>query len=63
MTVDQKITVLEAYRDGKQIQFKPKFSTLIDYKPEWQDCEILSSLNWNFQLYDYRVKPELTLDF
>lgn len=49
MTYDEMIAVLQAAKEGKTIQTKLKRTTIeyADTKP-----------TWNFDLFDYRVKPE-----
>ncbi len=50
MTHNEMIEVIQAHRDGKKIQAK---SILID----WHDT-VLNQPSWNFDVYDYRIKPE-----
>ena len=50
MTIDEKIKVMEAWRDGYAIQF---------YNPntkEWEDCE--EEPLWAFDSEFYRIKPD-----
>ena len=48
MTVDEMIAVLQAAKDGAEIQIKSKMLN------QWRD---IRSPMWNFYLADYRVKP------
>lgn len=52
MTYDEMIAVIEAAKEGKTIQTKLKRTTAeyADTKP-----------TWNFDTFDYRVKPEPTI--
>jgi len=54
MTVDEVIELLQAVKDGKQVQFKRKgtFDPWRDVGPEW-DTDFLN-LAW----FAYRVKPQ-----
>lgn len=56
MKTKEKIAIMQAYEDGKTIQYKEKDSS------KW--CEWLhrnKEPNWNWDLYDYRIKPESKL--
>lgn len=48
-TLDNMIAVLQAHKEGKQIQMRGQ------HLKEWRDAKVL---NYNWTLYDYRVKPE-----
>lgn len=50
MTTEQKIKVMKAYIDGKQIQYFSR-STF-----DWQDCKAVPI--WDWVHYSYRIKPE-----
>lgn len=50
MTTKEKIAVMQAYEDGKTIQF-------YSYG-EWEDIDVPA---WNWASVDYRVKPESKL--
>lgn len=65
MTTKEKIAILQAYDDGKQIQIKAKPEHLGDIMRhrgipsnylDWRDN--IGSMHFNFSWYDYRVKPE-----
>lgn len=47
-TLEEKIKVMQAYKDGKQIEFK---SNICD----WTDAPFPC---WNWTIYDYRIKEE-----
>ena len=49
MTTEEQIEVMQAFVDGKQIQFKNEFSI------DWIDLD--SSPSWAWGILDYRVKP------
>ena len=49
--IDYQISVMQAYRDGAEIEFINK--TVSDY--EWSNC---NNPNWNWTLFDYRIKPK-----
>jgi hypothetical protein len=50
MTHEEMIAVLQAHKDGKKIECRTK----------WEECWKAAPTNpcWNFDLYDYRIKPE-----
>lgn len=48
-TIEEKIAVMQAFREGKEIQLR----LLIDSK--YYDCK---NPGWNWDNYDYRVKGE-----
>lgn len=50
MTIDEMITVLQAYKDGYMIQAKEKNTR------GYFEC--LKDPSWNFADFDYRVKPK-----
>ena len=52
MTTKEKIKVLQAYDEGKPIQWKSK----VDNHMEWEDMTPL--MEFNFATADYRIKPE-----
>lgn len=51
MTTAGKIAVMQAYEDGKQIQFS-------NNNNEWKDWTIPLEPTWNWVDYDFRIKPE-----
>ena len=51
MTLQEMINVIQAYKDGKQIESKIKAYDL------WVPVDIPS---WNFAVQDYRIKPKQT---
>lgn len=53
MTHDEMIAVIQAHKDGKEIQYRHKSGG------EWRKSENAGFLDWNFQVAEYRVKPEL----
>lgn len=53
MTIDEIIAVLQAFKDGKAIQFAVRKSD----PRKWLELSI-RDLAWNFASYEYRVKPE-----
>jgi DNA polymerase III delta prime subunit len=54
MDIDSMIAVLTAAKAGKQIQIRSNYG----YKTElhWSDRD--NNITWNFELFDFRVKPE-----
>lgn len=54
MTTEQKIAVMQAYVDGKQIQ-----QQRINQNNAWKNCVIEPF--WDWYNIDYRVKPEQKL--
>lgn len=49
MTIDQQIAVMQAFKEGKTIEYKNKAH---------DGWSVNSDPAWNFDDYDYRVKPE-----
>lgn len=55
MTIKEKIAVMQAYAEGKEIEM---CSTDANSVKKWvKDCCPI----WNWQYYDYRVKPAISL--
>ncbi len=52
MTTKEKIEVMQAYLNGKKIQFKE----IAD--DTWEDCSYRFEPDWNWSVFRYRVKPE-----
>lgn len=52
MNIDEQIAVLEAYRDGKTIEFKGAGYT-------WRGNTVKEGEYFDFKDFTYRVKPEL----
>lgn len=52
MTTKEKIKVMQAFIDGKQIQCMPKNGT------DWHNV-IVPDPTWDWERWDFRVKPEL----
>ena len=53
------IKVMQAYVDGKEVQVRSrKWNPRESLKPDWVDEELSC---WNFEDYDYRIKPTATL--
>lgn len=50
MNTEDKIKVMQAFLKGKTIQVKS-----IEYNSDWED---IADTNWNWDDYEYRVKPE-----
>lgn len=48
----QAIAVMQAYCEGKSIQFKGKKDI------EWSNSDREGTFAWNWNVYDYRIKPE-----
>jgi hypothetical protein len=51
-TTKEKIAVMQGSCDGKDVQFKRRVDDSC-----WFDC-VLSQPNWDWDTYDYRLKPE-----
>ena len=47
MTHDEMIAVIQAHKEGKQIQYRRGENM------QWLDC----TPQWDFVLFDYRIKP------
>ena len=54
MTTQEKIEVMKAYLDGKNIQIRCKTDT------EWENWVVRGEPKWNWDTLDYRIKPEST---
>jgi hypothetical protein len=52
MTTADKIKVMQAYERGENIEFTPDKMLAPKHK-----CWMLSKPKWNWQRYDYRIKP------
>jgi hypothetical protein len=52
MTHDEMIAVIQAHKDGKVIQFRPRI-----VRGEWMTKPKGVAPNWNFDKTEYRVKP------
>ena len=53
------IRVMQAYVDGKEVQVRSrKWNPRESLKPDWVDEELSC---WNFEDFDYRIKPTATL--
>lgn len=53
MTTKEKIEVMQAYLDGKQIE---KRSAILVLNGPWGPCE--KEPGWDWEMMEYRVKPE-----
>lgn len=53
MDTRQQIEIMQAYLDGKTIQFKSNFGT-----NDWYDFPPKSEPSWDWYSYAYRIKPE-----
>ena len=51
-TTEEKISVMQAYADGKTLQIKSKDTG------EWKDYFIADEPLWDWHHIDYRIKPE-----
>lgn len=49
MTIEEKIAVMQAFKEGKEIESK------INFGVEWHDT---ATPSWDFSTFEYRVKPE-----
>ena len=55
----EAIRVMQAYVDGKEVQVRSrKWNPRESLKPDWVDEELSC---WNFEDFDYRIKPTATL--
>ena len=54
MTPQEMIDVIQAFQDGKQIEYKYHHAISIT---DWAEAD---SLCWNFKDRDYRIKPKQT---
>lgn len=54
-TTEEKIAVMQAYADGKKIEFH-RYDDIV-WKDVW--CEVKTPI-WDWVLYDYRIKKEPT---
>lgn len=57
MTTAEKIAVMQAYEDGKQIQTRTNLFKNNLFKSDWVDMNIEPS--WDWVINDYRIKPEV----
>ena len=55
----EAIRVMQGYVDGKEVQVRSrKWNPRESLKPDWVDEELSC---WNFEDFDYRIKPTATL--
>ena len=55
----EAIRVMQAFVDGKEVQVRSrKWNPRESLKPDWVDEELSC---WNFEDFDYRIKPTATL--
>ena len=55
----EAIRVMQAFADGKEVQVRSrKWNPRESLKPDWVDEELSC---WNFEDFDYRIKPTATL--
>ena len=54
MTTQEKIKAMQAYAEGKKIQWRSKAEGEADSK--WYDCD--GEPHWNWTWTEYRIKPE-----
>jgi hypothetical protein len=52
MTHDEMIAVIQAHKDGKVIQFRPRI-----VRDEWMTKPKGVAPSWNFDNTEYRIKP------
>ena len=52
MTTQEKIEVMNAYTEGKKIQYRSKENG------EWFDLFLMQEPAWDWASFDYRIKPE-----
>lgn len=52
MSINEMIEILNAYKEGKQIECRFKDRTMRD---SWS---YIQKPDWNWALYEYRIKPE-----
>jgi len=51
MNTKQKIAIMQAFADGKEIEYRPN-------KKEWFDLSATKEPLWNFTISNYRIKPK-----
>ena len=55
----EAIRIMQAFVDGKEVQVRSrKWNPRESLKPDWVDEELSC---WNFEDFDYRIKPTATL--
>ena len=52
MTIDEMIAVMQGYRAGKKVEFRPISSKT------WRGYEFSAGPSWDFSNFDYRLAPE-----
>lgn len=61
---DHIINIMQAYKEGKVIRFRRKTANWIDGTPDkWSYGEPFSSFEWDFNKYEYEVKPREPREF
>lgn len=54
-TLAEKIAVMQAAAEGKPIEGRFRPNSVTDEERNWEQ---LTNPNWNWSVWDYRVKPE-----
>ena len=52
-TTKEKIEIMQAWEDGLTVENRG-----VDYSGRWVSLAHEGEPQWNWQLYDYRIKPE-----
>lgn len=52
MNTAEKIKVMQAYEDGKIVEYQ------IPCRPGWRDMPFVEDPSWNWGAIKYRIKPE-----
>lgn len=56
MNHDEMIAVIQAHKEGKTLQFQIRRDNP-NIREAWIDL-FIDSISWNFERFEYRIKPE-----
>lgn len=60
MTTEEILNIINAYKEGKTIEYRMKFNLDIYKDPlyYWDTIPSNTEYDWNFAMYEYRIKEE-----
>lgn len=63
MKTEEILNIINAYKGGKTIEYRMKFDLDMHKNPfyDWDTVPSNANYNWNFAMYEYRIKGESTI--
>lgn len=60
MTTEEILNIINAYKEGKTIEYRFKFdfNDPVNRSYTWDTVPSHADYNWNFAMYEYRIKKE-----